>query len=339
MKDHLQPWKVSGDFPSNQTPAEIWEFLLQYAILAPSTHNTQPWLFRIRGEDIELYTDRARALRVSDPDGRELVMSCGAALFNLQAALRHYNVMGDVDLFPDPSDPDLLARLWLGHQRGMSIENTIIFHAITKRHTNRQAFEDRPVPETLLGILQEAAEEEGAWLHVAKGPEEHVALADLISIAERKQWANKRFRLELAAWVHSNRANSRDGIPEYAQNVDDLLSYAGPLVVRTFDLGEGEAAKDAEIARYSPVLAVLGTDNDDPQSWLAAGQALEHVLLRARAENVWASFLNQPVEVTEMRPEVTAVLNRTGHAQLILRLGYGPEVKPTPRRDLLDVLI
>ena len=139
--------------------------------------------------------------------------------------------------------------------------------------------------------------------------------------------------------MHSNRSRSRDGVPGYAFGFGDIMSAAGPLVVRTFDMGGGQAAKDRQLAEGSPVLAVLGTEGDTPADWLAAGQALAKVLLRAQAEGVSASFLNQPVEVPELRPQLRDVIGRTGFPQLLLRMGYGPEVRPTPRRTVEEVLI
>ncbi len=340
MNNHLETWNVSAaDFPTQKSSAEKLEFLLQYAVLAPSNHNSQPWLFRVRGQEVELYADRTRALRTTDPEDRELIISCGCALFHLRSALQHFGYLGAISLLPDEGDPDLLARLTLGNQAETSPEDSLIFHAIPKRRTNRQSFRQEVVPESLLKELIRSAECEGAWLQPVQDESTRYALADLIAQADREQWANKRFRLELAAWIHSNRSGTRDGIPGYARGTDDLLSYAGPLVVRTFDMGEGQAAKDRDIAVYSPSLVVLGTKGDSPREWLLAGQALARVLLRARVEDVWASFLNQPIELPALRPQVVKALRREGDSQLILRLGFGPDIKPTPRREVDQVMI
>ena len=118
-----------------------------------------------------------------------------------------------------------------------------------------------------------------------------------------------------------------------------MSGYAGPLIIRTFDLGKGRAAKDWDIAVFSPVLAVLGTYADAPHDWLTAGQALASVLLRARAEDVWASFLNQPIEVPDLRPRLCSVVGREGFPQLLLRMGYGTEVEATPRRPLKEFIV
>src|SRR3712207_6523864 len=202
---------------------------------------------------------------------------------------------------------------------------------------SRGPFKDRQVPGRLLSALQAAAWEEGAWLHLVQDEAAKHALAELIAEGDRIQLADKRFRRELASWVHPNRTKSRDGIPGYAFGFGDLMSWAGPFVIRTFDTGKGQAAKDRQLAEGSPVLAVLGTGTDGPPDWLATGQALARVLLRARAADVWASFLNQPIEVGELRPRLGEAIGKTGYPQLLFRMGYGPEVGPTPRRSVAEV--
>jgi hypothetical protein len=151
--------------------------------------------------------------------------------------------------------------------------------------------------------------------------------------------AQKSFRRELAAWVRSNRSTQQDGIPGYGFGFTDIVSVGGPFVIRTFDLGGFQAAKDRELATGSPVIAVLHTEADTTRDWIAAGQALARVLLRARADGVWASFLNQPIEVETLRPKLRDAVDITGFPQILLRMGYGPEVRPTPRRGLRDVII
>lgn len=215
----------------------------------------------------------------------------------------------------------------------------MLFYAIPKRRTNRQPFSETPVPGSLVLALMAAAEGESAWLRPLRGDEAMYAVADLAAEADRVLWANKSFRLELSKWVHSNRSGSRDGIPGFAQGIDDLLSYAGPLVVRTFDMGEGQAAKNHEVATGSPVLAVLGTDADQPRDWVAAGQALARVLLRARAEDVWSSFLNQPIEVPQLRSKLRSIVGHAGFPHCVLRFGFGEDIRATPRRDVEEVLI
>ena len=340
MKDHLQPWSVNAeDFPESGYASDQLEFLLNYAVLAPSSHNTQPWLFRINAMDVELFADRRRALRVIDPCDRELTISCGAALYNLRIAAEYFGHKYDVSPFPRPDLPDLLAQLRLGLSGETSSDDVLVFHAITQRRTNRQAFRPDPVPTELLAELESFAQAEGAWLSAYAVEEVRNAVADLVAEADRVQWADKAFREELARWVRTKGENHWDGLPVHDLGIKDWMSFAGPALIRTFDRGGGQAARDREVATHSPVLAVLWTPEDDAATWLNTGQALQSLLLHARSENLWASFLNQPIEVPELRAQLASMLGLAGYPQILLRLGYGEEASPTPRRTVRDVLV
>jgi Hemerythrin HHE cation binding domain len=324
-------------FPVNGTPAEKLTWAVEHAVKAPSNHNSQPWRFHMEGDALELRADRARALPIVDPHDRELTISCGAALYFLRAALRAAGETAAVETLTDPADPDLLARVTLDSPVEASHRERQVFWAMRARRTNRLRYEKREVPPKLLHELVQAAEEEDARLAVVEGDDERVRLAELVAKADRLQSDDKSFRRELAAWIHPNRSRSADGMPISAVEMPDLVSKLGPFAVRTFDWGHGRAARDEQLALGSPVLAVLSTDGDEPRDWLAAGQALGRVLLWATVDDVFASFLNQPVEVEELRGEVAA-LSGGGTPQLVLRMGFGRLVPPTRRRPVADIL-
>ena len=172
-----------------------------------------------------------------------------------------------------------------------------------------------------------------------QGEEARQAVADLIARGDRVQWADRQFRQELAQWVRPSGLESHDGLPGYANAKGTFASSASPFVVRTFIMGTGEAARDRQLAAGSPVLVVLGTFGDRWSDWFSAGQAVEKVVLRARAEGVWASFVNQPIEVPSLRTALRELLGRSDFPQVVLRMGYGPEVPPTPRRSVSEVLL
>jgi hypothetical protein len=348
----LSAWNVAeSDFPKEADMDKKIGFLLKYAILAPSGHNTQPWLFKVTGNSmLELYADRSRALAVVDPDDREMVISCGAALYYLRLAANHFGLAETVELLPegkndDNNNPDLLARvsfkeidnelIWKQAQ-----QDSVLFEAITKRRSNRSPFENRKLPSGLLLSLKDIARAHSVWLDIVEEELQKNGLADLISQGDRIQLSDKKFRRELAAWIHPNRSHSRDGMPGYAHGMPNIVSHMGPFLIRTFDIGKGQAAKDRQLATGSPILAVLGTDADEPLNWIQAGQAVARILLRARADNIWVSFMNQPIEVPELRPKLCEALGRSaGYPQLLMRLGYGKDVKPTPRRDLGELIV
>ena len=311
----------------------------QWAVRAPSTHNTQPWLFRLRGEAVELCLDRSRTLECVDPDRRAMVMSCGAALYYARLALRNYGYRPEVELLPDVGDPILLARLRIGAASPPTREERQLFAAIPRRRTNRHPFEEREVPILLLRALERAAASEGAWLDIVTDPDDKRAIAELIATGDRLQGSNRDFRRELAQWMHSNRDARRDGIPGYALGFGPLSSRFAPFVVRTFDWGELRAESDFELALHSAGLLVIRTEVDTPAAWLRAGAGVARLLLRAAADGITASFLNQPIEVPSLRRELAQVLCVSGTPQLLLRIGYGESVRETPRRTVDEVLV
>ena len=335
----LEPAELRDEaFPLSGPPAEKLAFLVRYATLAPSGYNRQPWRFTTSGERLELWADRTRALPVLDPFDRELVISCGCALTNLRLSLHRFGYRGSVELLPENDEPDLLAAIGLGERMEPGQDDFTLFDAIPLRRTNRHQFEDKCIPDDITELLKSAAAEEEAWLCHYREPEGKYALADLISRGDRAQFGDHRFRDELAGWLRPTHAPDGDGIPGYGFGSGGQAALASPFAMRTFDMGGTRPARDHELAAASSMLAVIGTPEDDRRSWLLAGQALERVLLLARTHGVWASFLNQPVEVEPLRSELRDLVGLGGYPQTLIRLGYGPEPMRTPRRALRDVL-
>lgn len=333
------PWKVSErDFPATGPVEAQLRFLLKYAILAPSKHNTQPWLFHVEQQTIELYADRTRVLSMVDASGRELIMSCGAALANLLIALRSFGFSWMMEMPGGAEENTPLARLTVEQGEPADEEERKLFFAIMQRHTNRRAFTERAVPVALLRQLERVAGEAGTYLHVMWDEQQRASLANLVLNADQSLWADPSFRHELAQWVHTDESNSPDGIPAHALGKADTTSYLGAFPLRTLM----EASEEDEEARRRsikpPVLAVLSTVNDDWFDWLEAGLALENILLHARLSGIWASFFSQPTEVAAQRQALRDLLGKTDFPQIVLRLGYASRVPPTPRRGVDDVL-
>jgi hypothetical protein len=312
--------------------------LLRSAVRAPSGHNAQPWRFQITDDRLHIYADRSRALPVADPEDRELVISCGAALGHLTVALRHFGYAGDVTPFPDPADPDLLATVSLGRAYTPRPGDHQLFRAIDMRHTHRADFETRPVRHQTLAQLERDARRAGAAVHVVTGTESRERIATLVGEGDRTQFGDAAFRHELAAWMRPNRTRRPDGMPGYAFGISDLASVLGPTMVATFDTGAGQARKDEHLALTAPALMVLSTAGDTPADWLTAGRAVAVLLLRAAVLGLAASFLNQPVEVPELRRRLRDHIGGSESPQLLLRIGYAAPDRATPRRTVAAVL-
>jgi nitroreductase len=305
--------------------------LIGHAVLAPSSHNTQPWFFRVSESGIELYADRTRGLPANDPEDRELAISCGCALMNLRIAAAGAGLGAEVRLLPDPGESDLLAGVSLSESSKASPQDGPLAGFIERRRTYRKRFDARDVSETAREDMAEAALQEGAHLVPVMTEEARHRAATLVAEGDAVQWANPSWRRELAAWMHPRRRGDGLAMPALAVPV-------AQIVVRSFDMGGGVGAKDRELAEGSPLLAVLTTNGDDPRDWLVAGQALQRVLLVGCKHGLQASYLNQPVQVAALRPKLQNLVGG-GFPQILLRMGYPLEdIPPAPRRPLDDVI-
>jgi nitroreductase len=318
----------------NQAPLTVADLTdcVRAAIAAPSLHNSQPWRFRIRPDGVDVSADRRRQLRVIDPSGRELMISIGAAVFNLRIAVRNQLRVPLVRLLPDPAEPDLMARVTAGRPAPPDPEVAALAAAIPLRHTNRRPFAPTVVPADVIDRLVAAARREGAHLAVA-GPVGRSAILSLVRTAEGRLRSHGVYRAELTEWTRPARGR-RDGIPPTALGPWDALET---LPMRDFGLTQPWLHRPVEAFEPYPTIVVLSTDGDTTADWLRAGQALQRVLLVATEERLSATPLSQPLEIAELRELLTDTA--TGRwAQMILRLGYGQPAAPVPRRPLADVL-
>ncbi|MCG3754150.1 hypothetical protein [Amycolatopsis sp. Poz14] len=312
--------------PAGQLSADQVTSVLRSATLAPSTHNTQPWLFSSGPAGIEVHADLDRTLPVADPDRRELLLSCGAALFNLRTAIHAAGFHPATTLLPRRSDPDLLAVVRPRAAATVDPRLAALAKAIPRRHTNRTPFTAKPVPGGTLGALRHAAEIEHAWMPQLDDGQ-LAGLKELVRESHRIQLNDPAFLAEWQRWTGRGREN-RDGVP-FAAGGETAADDA--WVLR--DFGDGTRAPGA-----TPTVVVIGTFADEPIDRLRAGQAMQRVLLTATADGIDASFISQPVEVPAIRARLRDLLGGGLWPQIVLRLGYGTPVAWTPRRALEDVL-
>jgi nitroreductase len=335
MQPHAQP----SSLKVNKGSADRAREAVSLALSAPSSHNSQPWLFSFTLDGIELIADRARALPVVDPGDRELVISCGAVLHHLEVALSALGEGHRVTLLPDDTDPDLLASVSLLGPIQPTPLDLRRREAMAKRRTTRFAFSPRSPEPVALSALVHACGTRASF-HVVEGSN-RTTLGFLIAESDRYQFAQPSFRAELAQWLRTDVPTNSDGMPGYSLGLGDFAARVAPLVVRTFDRGDGQAAADNELVEGSPVLGIIATADDTVASRLNAGRALSATLLEATLLGISASFLNQPIEVPELREQVRRLLPDGLCPQLVLRMGYydGQPLRATPRRGLDEVVL
>jgi nitroreductase len=310
------------------------QYLIATAARAPSVHNSQPWLFRVDAATVELWCDPRRKTR-DDAIGREMLISCGAALFGLRLAVRSLGHLAVVRLLPDPSQLRLMARVSIGAAVPMNELERRMLEAVPHRHTHRGAFVAGALPSGLLAGLQNDALTEGATLALIGKGLPYDRLARLATAARRAD-ADPGEQAEIRRWTRSRESPARDGIPPAALAARSR-SQPGRLPQRDFDLDRGLGRLPGGGAPPAAT-AVLLTAGDHRADWLRAGQALQRLLLHAASAWVFASLYTQPLENPVTRELIRDVLALPGDPQMLMQLGRAASAASTARRPPGELL-
>jgi hypothetical protein len=333
------PAEDSAD-PEPRTAAEAARYIVATAVWAPSVHNTQPWWFSADGQEISLHADADRRLTMADPDGREMMISCGAALFTARLALRKLGYIPETCVLPDPGDPALVARVaW--HQRvPVAGYEQRLFDQVLRRRTHRGGFDPAPLPPNLLEALREGAARDAATLRIVADDGRRAVLAAAVDTAERTLRLDSARVQELARWAPAPGSLRSDGVPPTsyparAEHTDP--DFPG----RDFAHGRGWGLPPFSAPpwpRTAGVVGLLTTVDDRPADWVNAGQALQRILLTAGTCGVAAALHSQPLELPWLREFIRTELSDCAYPQLVLRLGTVIQIAVSARRSPADVL-
>ena len=276
------------------------------AVWAPSVHNTQPWRLYAGGPELSLYADPGRQLAVADPAGREMLISCGAALFTARLALRSLGYIPEAEVLPDPGRPTLVARLTWPRQVSVTDFEQLLLRQVPRRRTHRGGFDPVPVSAALLGALRGAAARDGATLRILADPADRARLAAIVETAERAQRLDAARTAELARWAPPPGSPRPDGVPPTAYPARPPPTDPN-FPARDFAHGHDWGLLpviSAPRPRSAGVVALLTTGGDQPADWVKAGHALQRVLLTASLGGVAAALHSQPLELDWLREEV-----------------------------------
>jgi len=322
------------------TGEQVARYVVATAVWAPSVHNTQPWRFTVGGQQISLYADTSRRLAVADPDGREMMISCGAALFSVRLALRSMGYVPRTRVLPDPGQPELVARVsWPERADADEFERRLARHLLTRR-THRGAFDPEPLPSGLLAALRAGASREGTALRIVADDGRRAALAAAVENAESELRLNGERLRELARWTPAPGSACRDGVPAtaYPARAERTEPH---FPGRDFARGHGWGVPPLSAAgsrRAAGVAGLLTTTADRPADWVNAGQALQRILLTASTAGAAVALHSQPLELPWLREFIRTQLSDDAYPHLVLRFGLVTQVAVSVRRDPADVL-
>ena len=329
-----QTWRhTARDTGAPPLPMLEW---VRYATLAPSSHNTQCWNFRIGEDMVSVLPDFERRCPVVDPDDHHLFVSLGCAAENfIQAAAAggvrgaaSFNAdSGFVHIALEPAPPVV----------------SPLFEAIPLRQSTRGEYDGKPISLQDLKLLETAGAGYGVSVLLLTGRQAMERVLEFVIQGNTSQMRDRRFVDELKQWVRFNGAHAArtgDGLFAGSAGNPSVPTWLGR---RMFDLFFTEGAENDKYARHvrsASGIAVFVSERDDKAHWVEAGRAFERFALQATALGIRHAHLNQPVEVSSIRPEFAGFLEIGGQRpDLVVRFGRGPELPRSVRRPLDAVVL
>ncbi len=310
--------------------------LIRCATLAASSHNTQPWRFRIAPDAITILPDFTRRCAVVDPDDAHLFKSLGCAVENLVQAAAAQGLATDVRVDAEHG------AVAVGLTPSASASSTELFGAIGTRQCTRLAFDSTPVSTDDLIRLELAGGGSGVHAVMISCPDTMASIAELVARGNTVQLSDRGFRRELLDWIRFNGAAARrrgDGLAGRCSGQPSLPTWLGRLLAPAVLRARQQAERDTANIESSAGIVVFATDGDDRRAWIEAGRSFQRMALQAAALDIRIAFINQPIEVRELRERFESLVGLEGeHAQLAVRFGHGGLAPYSLRRPVDDVI-
>lgn len=308
--------------------------LIRLATLAANSHNTQPWRFRVAETAIDVLPDLSWATPVVDPDNHHLFVSLGCAAENLIIAGAAIGVHGVLESNPDGS---------LRYSYGLGTpQPDPLLAAIAQRQTTRALYDGQPVGASDLDALRQAAETDGVRIVLVEERARINQIRDLVVAGNEAQMQDPAFRTELKKWLRFNPRSAMatgDGLYAPASGNPTLPDFVGRLAFEAFFNASTENEKYARQIDSSSGIAIFLAERADIQSWIRVGRACQRFALTATMLGLKHAFVNQPVEVARLRPELASLVGEPGlRPDIVMRFGRGPQMPYSPRRPVTAVM-
>jgi nitroreductase len=311
--------------------------LVRYATLAPNGHNTQPWKFRVAVDQIDILPDFSRRTPVVDPDDHHLFVSLGAAAENLSLAAAARGHSGEVVF-----DPRGNGAVRVALQSGPPVL-TQLFDAIRHRQSTRAVYDGRQVRAADLRQLAATAVVPGVDVVIITDRAQMAKITDLIVAGNSAQMADPAFVTELKHWLRFNPPEAlarSDGLFSVASGNPVLPTWLGPFLFDQFASAASQNEQYKRQLRSSAGIALFLGEAADPTHWVQVGRACQRFALQATALGLKHAFVNQPVEVAQLRPALAALAGMPGRRpDIVMRFGYGPILPYSLRRPAASVIV
>ena len=339
MKDNYSAWRVDpADYFKLRDDNERLKFLLKFGVLAPSSHNSQPWSFGVTESLILIHKNESRSLPASDVNCRQLYISLGCALENLIVAADYYGISAEVSYFGNLKDLiEVSFKFNRPIQFRLNDRLKHLIHSISERRTNRNKYEDTMPDDgfwsnSVVRVI--SLDVRSNFVTVKKNKD---AIADAVLDAMSVAMADDKFRLELSEYVKSNYTSSGLGMPGFGMGISGPISVLIPTIIRKFNMYKLTRKQDEALLKdYTPMFGILSTHGDDPTSWIKAGQAYQRIALEAERAGLKTAVMAAAIQIGDYYKVLQKVLGISERPQVFFRIGYCEKnVHPSPRISLL----
>lgn len=341
-KENYKSWNINpDDFFKCKTKKEEILFLLNFAILAPSSHNSQPWLFSIEESLISVYVNSNKKLKVGDKENRLLFISLGCVIKNILVAADFFGFTFSVNYFPDVRDSDIVATILLDKTRTKIVNNEHIIFSILKRSVNRNKYTNEIPPSILFKKITSFDIPEKIKVNVITDKLVKDRISDLVVDSSVLLMEDKNFRAELQPYVKNNFTKSKTGIPAFGMGIPGFISFFIPILIKYINLDKLSRSSNLNLLKnFTPVFLIISTKNDTKVDWIKSGELYQEIALLCENYGIKTSILGAPVLIENCYKSIQAELHTDFRPQVFLRMGYPIKkyFRHSPRLSVSDVL-
>ncbi len=328
-------WRHSVKFDGSNK--EVMTELIRYATLAANSHNTQPWYFKIGNRKIAISPDFSRRCPAVDPDDHHLYASLGCAAENIIHSAKAFGLEGNVSIHSNSEDV-----IQIDFKPTASSQSDL-FLAIPKRQCTRAPYEGSKASIKDLKALKNTAKDKGISTQIFTDPNDLETILEFVVAGNTNQMRDKAFVQELKDWIRFNPGSAMkhgDGLFTATSGNPTSPNFFGSLLFDKFFKEDTENDKYRDQIRSSAGVIAFVSEKDDIEHWIKAGSCYQRFALKATALGLKHSFINQAVEVPEVRSQLGNYLGiGTKRTDLLIRFGHGTALPKSPRRPIDKVII
>lgn len=339
MKPNYSAWDIDiNSFPYSGKIEEKIKFILKFAVLAPSGHNSQPWEFKISNDILEIYSNKNRSLEESDPEHRQLMIALGCMLGNIIVASESYGLKSDFQISENISE-NLIAKV-IFSDSSSKIINTKNLQSILKRITNRGKYDtSKQIPDSFISKIK-SLETDNIKISYFSQKEEIIKISEIVIDFQIKAMDRVGFRSELSHFLKNNWTNSKTGMIAGNFGIPAPITFFASKIIKNININKKTRNKDLDLIKNNTNgYLIISIEKESKINWLNAGIVFEKIWLSATLDNLALAPNAAPIQSKEGREEIQKITKSNFTPSAILRIGF-PIINPikTPRLSVEDVL-